>query len=87
MFGKEIADDVDATIDQLLENQQALEKIEGNPLFSQERTALERAQESLLAHLTNMEGHLEKEPVPRKRNVASKLSAFKKRSRRAVRIG
>jgi hypothetical protein len=52
--------DIDETLDQLLKNEQALDFIEENPEFTREKQALEKTQESLVAHLLHVHNHLEK---------------------------
>ena len=83
MDNGEIMHDVDATIDKLIENAKALEAIENDPLFAQEKTYLENTQESLLAHLVAIETHLH---GPKHRVITSKIKKVsKKRSRKAAR--
>jgi len=52
--------EIDATIDQLLENAKALKKISSKELYQEEVSALERTQESLIAHLIHMDEMLRK---------------------------
>jgi|GEM_PF-2388557 len=80
---EDIIQDLDQTLDRLMENANALDEIGENPIFSTERDALSKTQESLLAHLFNMETLLENDTpkrVKKKRAVETKLHQFKKRS-------
>lgn len=80
---EDIIEDLDETLDCLMQNANALEEIGGNPLFSTERDALLKTQESLLAHLFNMETLLENEkPIRKKKRqeLEEKIHSFKKRS-------
>ncbi len=79
----EILQDVDDTLDRLIENAKVLEDIGEDPLFSTERDALAKTQESLLAHLVNMEPILEKETPKRRRKrkeVVEKIKSVKRRA-------
>lgn len=74
--------DIDQTLDQLLKNEQVLDMIQENPELDQEKKALERTQESLVAHLLHVHGHLErryknrlrKSRTEKVRNIASRYS-------------
>ncbi|MBM3191978.1 MAG: hypothetical protein FJZ63_04940 [Chlamydiae bacterium] len=52
--------EIDTTIDRLLENSEALKKIACNSLYQEEAFALEKTQESLIAHLIHMDNLLKK---------------------------
>ena len=52
--------EIDTTIDQLLENAKALKKISSKTSYQEEVSALEKTQESLIAHLIHMDEILKK---------------------------
>lgn len=52
--------EIDATIDKLLENAKALKKIAHQDAYHEEISALEKTQESLIAHLIHMDEMLKK---------------------------
>lgn len=58
---EEILADIDATIDQLIENASALNSLKDSSLFHAEIEALQKTQESLMARLAHMQGHLKRE--------------------------
>ncbi|HKY99947.1 MAG TPA: hypothetical protein VJ112_02155 [Rhabdochlamydiaceae bacterium] len=53
--GEEILADIDATLDQLIENANVINQISLNTLFQDEVDALQKTQESLLSRLINMQ--------------------------------
>lgn len=52
--------EIDTTIDRLLENAKALKKISLKPSYEEEMLALEKTQESLIAHLMHLDEMLKK---------------------------
>ncbi|MEI8300951.1 MAG: hypothetical protein WCG10_04995 [Chlamydiota bacterium] len=56
----DILGEIDLTIDRLLENSEALKAIASNTCYQEEIFALEKTQESLIAHLIHMDGMLKK---------------------------
>lgn len=52
--GEEILADIDATLDQLIENADVIKHISLNSLYTSEVEALQKTQESLLARLVHM---------------------------------
>lgn len=58
MFGKEILQEIDQTLDQLIENASAVSSTTLERLDQIEREAFEKTQESLLAHLVHMDEKL-----------------------------
>lgn len=56
----DILEEIDTTIDQLLENAKALKKISLNSSYQEEFLALEKTQESLIAHLIHLDEMLKK---------------------------
>lgn len=63
MNREELLEDIESTMNQLLENAKALESIKNNPLFTTEQAYLEKTQESLLAHLLVVQGHVDDKPL------------------------
>lgn len=59
----DILSEIDETIEQLIRNDKVLKKIESKDSYEQETKALERTQESLLAHLMHMDDLLKKNPT------------------------
>jgi hypothetical protein len=57
---EDILTEIDSTIDQLLENGKALKKISLKPSYQEEMLALEKTQESLIAHLMHLDEMLKK---------------------------
>lgn len=57
---EDILAEIDTTIDQLLENAKALKKISSKDSYQEETLALEKTQESLIAHLIHMDEMLKK---------------------------
>lgn len=58
---EEILADIDATLEQLIQNADACKQISINPLFTTEVQALQKTQESLLARLMHMQELLKSE--------------------------
>ncbi len=74
-------EEIDLTIDQLLENAKMLSSIQNDPHFGLEKRALEDIQESLFHHLLTLPvSEEEKEAV--ERVVSEKESTFLSRSSR-----
>lgn len=57
---EDILAEIDSTIDQLLENAKALKKISLKSSYQEEILALEKTQESLIAHLMHLDEMLKK---------------------------
>lgn len=55
MFGEEILMEIDATLDQLIRNAEALQKVDPEELSETEIEAFQKTQESLLQHLIHMD--------------------------------
>ena len=66
--------DIDRTIDQLIQNEEVLKKIAGNPIFKSEILALKKTQESLLAHLIHMDHYLQQQQTQESKNIQEKLT-------------
>ena len=64
--GEEILADIDATLDQLIENANVINQISLNTLFQDEVDALQKTQESLLSRLINMQSLLNNNPQKNK---------------------
>ena len=58
MDRREILAEIDATVDQLIENAEALKGIAADPSYEAETLALKKTQESLLARLLHMQDYL-----------------------------
>ncbi|GAB4184301.1 MAG: hypothetical protein Tsb0015_00040 [Simkaniaceae bacterium] len=84
MNGEDILQEIDETLDKLLQNAAVLQQISNNPEYQEERNALEKTQDSLLAHLIHMDCLLEQEKISsakRKKtatNISEKLSNIKR---------
>lgn len=75
--GKEILADIDATLDQLIQNAEAVRKVSLKMLSEQEVSSLQKTQESLLARLMDMNKLLDTEtrkPV-QSGNLEKKIAA------------
>lgn len=72
---KDILEEIDTTINQLLENEKILKKIEKNTSFEEEASALQKTQESLIAHLIHMDTMLKRnrEPAQKEPLLTSKV--------------
>jgi len=73
----ELREEIDETLDRLLENDAALESVRAKDGYESEADALERLQESLMAHLMHLDGLLsgtcdQKQPLLTK-TIAKKL--------------
>ena len=56
---KRLLAEIDITIDQLIQNGETLRRITSDPQYQVEAAALEKTQESLLAHLMHLQEYLE----------------------------
>ncbi len=76
MKGEEILREIDNTLEQLLQNADVLQQIDDNPEYCQEKQALEKTQDSLLAHLIHMDCLLDREKISmkKKENTACNIS-------------
>lgn len=85
--GEEIIAGIDATLDQLLENQKVLNRVSASSHLDQELSALRKMQESLIAHLLYLDGYLKekKEKKSFSSTVHEKLLLFGKMSHKLVR--
>lgn len=79
---EEILSDIDATIDQLIENSDLLKQVENKPLFYFEMHALQKTQESLIARLAHMQELLHRE---KKQEAMSHFSMGTKKVQRSSR--
>ncbi|PIS00613.1 MAG: hypothetical protein COT84_06850 [Chlamydiae bacterium CG10_big_fil_rev_8_21_14_0_10_35_9] len=77
MVGEEIYFEIESTLDQLIENAEAMNSAARNELTKTEVDAFQKTQESLLAHLIHMDGMLEKKQTdvkaPNKKSVTCKI--------------
>lgn len=77
MIGEEIYFEIESTLDQLIENAEAMNSSAKNELTRTEIDAFQKTQESLLAHLIHMDGMLEKKQtstkIPSKKSVTCKI--------------
>ena len=84
--GEEILADIDATLDQLIKNAEAVRGISFDTLFENEVAALQKTQESLLAHVIHMDQLMgeEKKKTPQRRKsmryqeIKQKVAEFTK---------
>jgi DNA gyrase/topoisomerase IV subunit A len=71
--------DIDETLDQLIKNAEAIQDISLNTLYANEVEALQKTQESLLAHLVHMDTLMKSEkPISEKKKegLQEKISRF-----------
>ena len=81
MESREILQEIDVTLDQLIKNAAALTEISAEPLYKSEVHALSKTQESLLAHLLHLDQHLKnKQKEKSSSSIHQKLSIFSKLS-------
>lgn len=59
MLGEDILSEIDSTLDRLIQNAEAFQKVEPNTLSEFECDAFQKTQESLLHHLIHMNQFLE----------------------------
>ena len=88
MKRREVLNEIDETLDQLIKNAAALKEVSDNPLFSREIEALKKTQESLLARLLHLDQFLDDKPdknTHEKRMVYKKLSGAPKARRKFFR--
>lgn len=86
MVGEEILQEIDATLDQLIRNAEALQNANIQELSETEIEAFQKTQESLLQHFIHMDQFLEEKKknlrAPDKRSgsyrIQEKLSRFEK---------
>lgn len=77
MKSREILQQIDCTLDQLIKNAAALTEVSEDPLFESEVQALNKTQESLLAHLLYLDQFLkEKQKEKSSTSIHQKLSIF-----------
>lgn len=77
--------EIDKTIDQLIQNEETLKKISCDPFYEIEAAALEKTQESLLAHLMHLQDFLKEkgeEPPQIDRSVKKLITPSRSRVRR-----
>jgi hypothetical protein len=77
--GEEILADVDSTLDQLIANADVLQRTSVRALSETELDALQKTQESLLARLLHLDGHLH--PEGKERKPSSRYDAIKDKIR------
>ena len=73
---KELLEEIDSTLDQLISNAEVLGKISSNPSYTEEVAALHKTQESLLARLMHLDQSLEKKRRTEAESIRSKLENF-----------
>jgi len=80
---KQLLEERDETIDRLLENEKMLKAISSDGFFEEEREALEKTQESLLAHLIHLQTFLdERRTEPSLSKQAVRTSQVRRRKKR-----
>lgn len=88
MKRREVLNEIDETLDQLIKNAAALKEVSEDPLFTREVEALKKTQESLLARLLHLDQFLDNnldKNTAEKRRVYKKLSSTPKARRRFFR--
>ncbi len=77
MERRELLNEIDATLDQLIKNAAALTEVSSDPLYNTEVEALQKMQESLLAHLLHLDRFLkEKKGGKTEHVIYDKLTIF-----------
>ncbi len=77
MERRELLNEIDVTLDQLIKNGAALREVTSDPLYEREVEALQKTQESLLAHLLHLDRFLkEKSSNKTGRAIYDKLTIF-----------
>lgn len=77
MERSEILNEIDGTMDQLIKNAAALNEVTSDPLYQTEVEALQKTQESLLAHLLHFDRFLKEKTVTKtQRAIYDKLTIF-----------
>ena len=82
--GEEILSDIDATLDQLIENASVIKHISVSTLFTSEVEALQKTQESLLARLVHMNDLLKGQ---KKSDEGEKEESFSSIEQKILRFG
>ena len=82
---EKILADINATLDQLIENADVFKCVSVNPLFASEIEALQKTQESLLARLVHMQDLLQNEKVQKEQY--QKQGSFEGIEKKVVRLG
>lgn len=85
MKRREVLNEIDETLDQLIKNAAALKEVSSDPLFKHETEALQKTQESLLARLIHLDQFLEDKSdkiISEKRKTFKELSNEPKSRRR-----
>ena len=78
MSRRELLNEIDETLDQLIKNAAALKDVANDPLYETEVEALHKTQTSLLAHLLHLDRFLkEKSPNKKAKNLEEKFSLFR----------
>ena len=77
MERRELLNEIDATLDQLIKNAAALTEVSSDPLYNTEVEALQKMQESLLARLLHLDCFLkEKKEGKTEHIIYDKLTIF-----------
>lgn len=77
MKNRELLQEIDITLDQLIKNAAALTEISSDPLYETEVQALNKTQGSLLAHLLHLDQHLkERQKDSASTSIHQKLTIF-----------
>lgn len=77
MQRREVLNEIDITLDQLIKNAAALSEVTSDPLYQAEVEALQKMQESLLARLIHLDHFLkEKSENKTEQSIYDKLSVF-----------
>ncbi|MCP5505118.1 MAG: hypothetical protein H7A41_08205 [Chlamydiales bacterium] len=77
MERREILNEIDETLDQLIKNAAALKEITSDPLYQTEIEALQKMQESLLARLLHLDRFLKgKSENKTEKSIYDKLTIF-----------
>lgn len=81
MVGTEILLEIDSTLDQLIENAEAIQSANLQELSEMELSAFQKTQESLLHHLLHMDAFLEEKKkslrIPNEQSARSQIAAKK----------
>ena len=86
MESRKILQEIDVTLDQLIKNAAALTEVSNDPLYESEVQALNKTQESLLAHLLHLDQFLkDKQKNKSSVSIHQKLTIFSELSAKLAR--
>lgn len=73
---EELLKDIDTTLDQLIQNAETIQAISTDSLFEEEICALQKTQQSLLAHLVHVDKHISRSAVSTAGRLEKKMHLY-----------